>query len=300
MASITAVVSNTSTTDHTIAESIRLAFDSLTRAERQLANTIVENYPVSGLGSITQVAEKSGVSSPTIVRMVKKLGFKGFPEFQTELRRELEAKIAGPIAKHDTWAQKAPDSHILNRFAEAVIGNIRQSLGQIETETFDATCNLLSNTRYPLYIVGGRITRALADYLFLHMQVIRRGVTHIQPISNSWPHYFLDIQQGDVLVIFDIRRYENSTLKLAEIAHERGAQIILFTDQWRSPVEKYSKYCFSAKIVVPSAWDSTVELLLLVETFVAAVQELTWPETRGRMEDLEDMFDRTRFFRKFT
>lgn len=284
----------------TIADSIGKAFGSLTRAERQLANTIVENYPVSGLGSITQVAEKAGVSSPTIVRMVKKLGFKGFPEFQAELRRELEARISGPITKHDNWVQKAPDSHILNRFTDAVIENIRQSLSQIETESFDATCKLLSDTDHPLFIIGGRITRALADYLFLHMQVIRKNVTHIQPISNSWPHYFLDIKRGDVLVIFDIRRYENSTLKLAEIAHEKGAQIILFTDQWHSPIEKFSSFCFSAKIVVPSAWDSTVELLLLVETFIAAVQELTWPETRTRMEELEDMFDRTRFFRKFT
>ena len=288
------------TNTNTIADAINQAFHSLTRAERQLANKILENHPVSGLGTITQIAEKSGVSPPTIVRMVKKLGFKGFPQFQTELRRELEAKIAGPIAKHDNWAQKAPDSHILNRFAEAVIDNIRQSLSQIETETFDASCKLLSETRHSLYIIGGRITRALADYFFLHMQVIRKDVTHIQPISNSWPHYFLDIKKGDVLVIFDVRRYENSTLKLAEMGHERGAQIILFTDQWRSPVEKFSKYCFSAKIVVPSAWDSTVELLLLVETFIAAIQELTWPETRARMEELEDMFDRTRFFRKFT
>ncbi len=285
---------------NTIADAINQAFHSLTRAERQLANKILENHPVSGLGTITQIAEQSGVSPPTIVRMVKKLGFKGFPQFQTELRRELEAKIAGPIAKHDNWAQKAPDSHILNRFAEAVIDNIRQSLSQIETETFDASCKLLSETRHSLYIIGGRITRALADYFFLHMQVIRKDVTHIQPLSYSWPHYFLDIKKGDVLVIFDIRRYENSTLKLAEMGHERGAQIILFTDQWRSPVEKFSKYCFSAKIVVPSAWDSTVELLLLVETFIAAIQELTWPETRARMEELEDMFDRTRFFRKFT
>ena len=132
------------------------------------------------------------------------------------------------------------------------------------------------------------------------MQVIRKGVTHIQPISNSWPHYFLDIKQQDVIVIFDIRRYENSTLKLAELAHEKGARIILFTDQWRSPVSQYACQVFSAKIAVPSAWDSTVELLLLVETFIAAVQELTWPDTRKRMEELEDMFDRTRFFRKFT
>ncbi len=135
----------------TVADSIRQHFDSLTRAERQLANTILENYPVSGLGSITQVAENLAVSSPTVLRMVKKLGFKGFPEFKIELRRELETKIAGPIAKHDTWAQRAPDSHILNRFAEAVIDNIRNSLGQIETKTFDASCKLLANTRHHLH-----------------------------------------------------------------------------------------------------------------------------------------------------
>ena len=63
----------------TIADSLGKAFGSLTRAERQLANTINENYPVSGLGSITQVAEKAGVSSPTIVRMVKKTGLQRLP-----------------------------------------------------------------------------------------------------------------------------------------------------------------------------------------------------------------------------
>ena len=103
-----------------------------------------------------------------------------------------------------------------------------------------------------------------------------------------------------MLVIFDVRRYENSTLKLAEMAAERGAKIILFTDQWRSPVSKFADHCFSSKIVVPSAWDSSVTTTLLLETVIAAVQERTWSETRSRMEALEDMFDRTKFFRKFT
>ena len=33
---------------------------------------------------------------------------------------------------------------------------------------------------------------------------------------------------------------------------------------------------------------------------IAAVQEANWSKTRKRMENLEVMFDRTRFFRKFT
>ena len=180
----------------TIADRIQSKFGSLTRAERQLAHSILENYPVSGLGTITTMAQNAQVSTPTVARMVRKLGYKGFPEFQAELRRELEAKISNPIAKHETWAEKAPVGHILNRFTEAVIDNIRQSLRQIETKTFDDSCALLADTNRLIFIVGGRITRAWADYFFLHMQVIRKGVTHIQSISNAWPHYLLDIRRG--------------------------------------------------------------------------------------------------------
>ncbi|HIC80352.1 MAG TPA: MurR/RpiR family transcriptional regulator, partial [Kiloniellaceae bacterium] len=53
----------------TVAERIRGHFESLTRAERQLANTMLANYPVSGLGSITAVSESAGVSTPTVARM---------------------------------------------------------------------------------------------------------------------------------------------------------------------------------------------------------------------------------------
>ncbi len=283
----------------TIAERLQAKFDSLTRAERQLANLILENYPVSGLGSITAMASNADVSTPTVARMVQKLGYSGFPEFQAELRKELEAKISGPIAKHDTWAGQAPDGHILNRFTDSVIGNIRQTLGQIDPNDFDAICTLLADPERRVFVVGGRITRALADYLFLHLQVIRRNVTLIQSISNAWPHYLLDVDAGDVVVIFDVRRYENSTLKLAEMAHDRGAEIVLVTDQWRSPVHKLAKHTLSSRIEVPSAWDSNVVSMLLLETVLAAIQTLTWEETRDRMEGLEDMFDRSKFFRKF-
>ncbi len=284
----------------TISERLQAKFDTLTRAERQLADAIMENYPVSGLGSITSVAEKAGVSTPTVARLVQKLGFKGFPEFQKQLRKELEAKISGPIAKHDKWAGDAPDAHILNRFTDAVMHNIKKSLAQIDPATFDEACKLLADEKRTIYVVGGRITRALADYFFLHMQVIRPNITLIQSISNAWPHYLLNVKQGDVIVIFDVRRYENSTLKLAEMAADKGATIILMTDQWISPINKLTGLVFGSRIVVPSAWDSSVTSMLLLETILAEVQELIWPDTRSRMQELEDMFDETKFFRKFT
>ncbi len=284
----------------TISDRIQRKLDDLTRAERQLAHSILENYPASGLGPLSALARDANVSVPTVARMVQKLGFKGYPEFQAELREELRAKVKNPIAKHDTWADGAPSGHMLNRFTDAVIDNIRHTLGQIDPDAFDAACALVADQERRLCIVGGRITHVLAEYLFLHMQVIRPNVTHIQSTSNAWPHYLLDTKDSDVFVIFDMRRYENNTLKLAQMAQEQGAKIVLFTDQWRSPVHQIADISFSGRIVVPSAWDSLGTTLLLVETMISSVQNLNWHDTKARMEELEGMFDQTKLFRKFT
>lgn len=284
----------------TISDIIQHRLDDLTRAERQLAHSILENYPASGLGPLAALAKDANVSVPTVARMVHKLGFKGYPEFQAELREELKAKVQNPIAKHDTWAEGAPSEHMLNRFTDAVIDNIRHTLGQIEPAMFDEACALIADKNRHLYIVGGRITHTLAEYLFLHMQVIRPNVTHIQSTSNAWPHCLLNVSAGDVFVIFDMRRYENNTLKLAEMADEKGAKLVLFTDQWRSPIHRLTHISFGSRIVVPSAWDSVATTLLLVETLISSVQNLNWTETKARMEELEQMFDQTKLFRKFT
>ena len=283
----------------TVSEILGNKLSVLTRAERQLADAILANYPVSGLGSITELAETAAVSTPTVARMVQKLGFKGYAEFQSALRKELEDVVSNPIKKRETWVSSAPDEHVLNRFTKEVTENIRRTLDQIDPRTFDAVCSLIADPQRRIYVMGGRITQTIASYLYLHLQMIRPNVTLIPSNSNAWPHYVLDIDKGDGLVIFDIRRYENSTQTLAEVAHERGAEIVLFTDQWRSPVQSFAQHTISARIEVPSAWDSSIASMLLVEAVIASVQEMSWEQTRGRTVALEEAFDRTGLFRKF-
>jgi DNA-binding MurR/RpiR family transcriptional regulator len=253
---------------------------------------------MSALGSITTIAEQAGVSTPTVVRMVRKLGFKGFPDFQTHIHEELETTLSNPIAKHDRWANDAPDTHILNRFAEATIANLRETLSGIGTSDFDRARDLLKDLRNHVYIVGGRITKSLAEYLFTHCQVIRPNVTLIAPTPSTWPHYALNMKSRDVLIIFDIRRYEREIETLSRIAVERGVRTLLFTDQWKSPVAKSATVVFRVKTEVPSAWDSSVVTMFVVETLIEAIQNSVWKITRDRMRDLEDLLETSQLFRK--
>lgn len=271
----------------------------MTRSETQLADVILDDYPIAGLGSITELAEKAAVSTPTVGRMVQKLGFPGYASFQAALRSELGEMISNPIAKHDVWRSELPEEHILNRYTRQALENQRSTVEQISPREFDAFCRLLADDQRRIFVSGGRITGTLAQYLYLHLQMIRPNV-RLVPAAASWPHDLLDIREGDVLVAFDVRRYENSTLLMAQMAHEHGAQVALFTDQWRSPIHRLAHHCFTGRIVVPSAWDSSLSLLMLVECAIAAVQEDLWESVQTRTRALESAFDRTKLFRKFT
>ncbi|CAG0960692.1 HTH-type transcriptional regulator HexR [Rhizobiaceae bacterium] len=285
-------------TDTTVQDTIRASFERLTPSERQLAQALTSHYPMSALGSITTIAQQAGVSTPTVVRMVRKLGFKGFPDFQARIHEELETTLSTPIAKHDRWANDAPDAHILNRFAEATIANLRETLSGIRTSDFDHARDLLKDLRNHVYIVGGRITKSVAEYLFTHCQVIRPNVTLIAPTPSTWPHYALNMKAGDVLVIFDIRRYEREIETLNRIAAERGMHTILFTDRWKSPVTKTATVVFRVETEVPSAWDSSVVMLFVVEALIEALQSSAWKTTRDRMKDLEGLLETSQLFRK--
>ncbi|MEO3413359.1 MurR/RpiR family transcriptional regulator [Roseovarius sp. CAU 1744] len=284
----------------TVRELIREHYAALTQSERKFANCLLENYPAAGLASITIVAENAGVSTPTVARMVQKLGFKGYPHFHKSLLKELQAKVSGPTQRRDNWASDAPETHMLNRFSQAVTQNLEQTFSNVDTDRFDAAVKRLADTNGRLYVVGGRITRALADYAFTHFQAIRQRVTHMTSSSATWPHYVLDMVEGDTLLMFDVRRYETNLQNLAKLAAARGVTVILITDQWASPVAAQAEFTFNCWVEIPSAWDSNISTMMLLEALIAATQEEKWPETRDRYERLDELFDVTRLFRKFS
>lgn len=283
----------------TVRELIRKHYASLTQSERKFAQAILDNYPVAGLASITIVAQSAEVSTPTVARTVQKLGFKGYPQFHQALREELEAKVSGPTQRRDNWTSEVPEGHMLNRFSEAVTNNLGQTLSNLDTEAFDQAVDHLADTKGRLYVVGGRITRALADYAFTHFQAVRQRVTHMTSSSATWPHYVLDMVEGDTLLMFDVRRYETSLQRLAELARARGVYVVLLTDQWGSPIAEVADQKFNCWVEIPSAWDSNISTMMLLEAMIAATQEKSWDETRARYERLDDLFDLTRLFRKF-
>lgn len=278
----------------TIAERIRLGTSKLTPAEHRLAHALLSNYPVAGLSSITEFAKTARVSTPTALRLAKKLGFTGFPAFQAALRGEVQAQLQDPIARHQRWSKDAPDAHVLNRFAAAVMENLRGSLKLVDHRSFDRIADLIADLSHAVHIVGGRITMPLAEYFHTHLHMIRPQVNLVPGQPAAWPQYLLNMKRADVLIAFDVRRYDPRLAEFASLAHERKIRIVLFTDQWMSPIAGIAAHAFPLRIDAPSGWDSNVATLFMIEALIADIVDRRWPETEERVRELEGITGRLR------
>lgn len=256
----------------------------MTPNERRAAHRLLADYPVAGLTTVAEFGEAAGVSGPTVLRMVAKLGFDSYGSFQRALRAELAARLATPLMK---GGDAAIGDDRLGRFAEASIANIRETAANVARDEFEAVVRLLSEPSRGVHVLGGRFTDPIADYMVAHLRVLRPDVRRIEGNAMHRIDQLLDVARRDVVIIFDIRRYADDIGAFATSAAERGAMVALITDQWLSPVSRVARHVLPAHVVAPSVWDSSAGLLLLVEALLSAVAHKLGHGARERLTAIE-------------
>lgn len=271
-----------------IAEEIRRLFETLTPTERKVGRVLLANYPVAGLETIAQLALRADVSGPTVLRLISKLGYDSYTAFQTALRDELEIRLQSPLVRHDP-AQLQGDNDFLVSYAGRVAQLMQETVAHLPRVEFDGVVELLGERKNRIWLLGGRLTDPLAAYLCHHLKVVRADVVQLRGVPSSWADSLVDMGKHDVLVIFDIRRYWDGALHIAEMAAQRKVSVLLFTDQWLSPVARVARFTLAAHTAGPSGWDSNTPLMLLVDAVIAALNTRHWGAISNRLQEVEAM-----------
>ena len=272
---------------HSVAACIRAGLGRLTATERRPALTLLASYPVAGLETVAQFARRAKVSGPTILRLVQKLGFQNYPDFQQALRDELELRVQTPLSKAPPGAGQPPDGDFLATYVRAMIGNIEGSIADVSRAEFEGAVALLADPRRRVLLIGGRFTGSLALHLYFHLRELRPRVELVGGQTATWAEHLLDLGRGDVLVVFDIRRFQDDVVAFAREAAGTGARVVLFTDAWVSPIAAVAAHVFAMRTSMPSSWESFAALSALVEALIARIHERRWDDSRQRMERLE-------------
>jgi DNA-binding MurR/RpiR family transcriptional regulator len=275
----------------TVAERLRLQLGELTPAERKVARTLMADYPVAGLDPIARLSAASGVSAPTVVRLVSKLAFGSYADFQQSLKSEVSARLSSPLEMHA--GREVARGDALRRTELAVCGGIRSSFARLPQGEFEHAVRLLAEPRRGVTLIGGRFSSMLAEYLAAHLRILRPRVQMISAAGADRMSSVLDAGRRDVLVAFDYRRYQHDTVRLAATAKEQGATVIAFTDPYLSPLAAHADVILTSSVQSPSPFGALTPAVALVEAIIAALVDRLGDAPVARMARYDALHDGT-------
>lgn len=266
----------------TVAERLRLRLGELTHAERKVARALMADYPVGGLDPVAKLAAAAGVSPPTVVRLVAKLGFDGYAEFQQSLKSEVSVRLSSPLQMHAERPGAASEG-ALPRAERLLCDGIRSSFARLPPGEFEQAVRLLADPRRSVTLIGGRFSTMLAEYLAAHLRILRPRVQVLSAAGPDRVSSMLDVGRRDVLVAFDYRRYQHDTVRLAMTAKDRGATLVAFTDPYLSPLAARADVILTSSVASPSPFDALTPAVALVEAMITALVDRLGDAPRSRM-----------------
>lgn len=262
----------TSAHEHRVVARVETLLPDLSAREGRVAQTLLSNYPMAGLKTVAELAEQSGVSTATVLRFVKRLGFAVYADFQAALRADLEITLQSPLIRFATAApeQHGTDGSFFTRYAGVVIAHLNAVQRSVPAAEFEAAVDCLCDLKRDIYVLGGRYSSSVGRYLVDLLKASRARVHYVDGQTQKWPHHLLDFNKSSVLVVIDIRRYQRDVVAFATLAHERGATVILLSDQWHSPVARVANHLIAFPVSSPSVFDSLAVGVVVVEALVGA------------------------------
>lgn len=218
-----------------ILKSLSAQLDSLTAADRQIAQFIID-HPNEMLGmSSAALAEATGRSQSSVVKFSQKLGYAGYQQLKLAVNKAkaLEWQAPGGVI-HGTI--DASDSYmtILQKLIGSKLLSMRETSAVNNEHTIDATMEALGNARKILLAGVGASSLVARDFSYkllkLGRSVLMDSDSHIQ-ISNASA-----LNGADVLLALSHSGRSLETLRIAELAKRRGAKVISVTGLQPNPL----------------------------------------------------------------
>lgn len=263
---------------------------TLTPAEKRVARVLLGNYPVAGLQTLVDVARMASTSHPTVLRLIRKLGFSSYPEFQGALRSEVERQYKIP------WSRPLPSKTdsanfgvALQSLKDAMMHNIETFTATVPKSEIHASAKKCLECSGRIYVVGADMAQPLADHLYRFIRLATGNVERLDSSPDQFAHALQEINRKDVVCAIHMPRYDIGIQKFAEKAVEKGASLILFTDDILSPLAVRADHVMSAPINVPSMFDSYVVTMMQMEIMLFFMINLN-PKAFKSRNDLSDSY----------
>ena len=244
---------------------------------QQIAEFVLDHPTEVALGTVAEVAERSGVPPSAIVRFAHALGFGGFTEMQQVFRSRLVAGVA-PSYKARLARMKHEEKSILGRKPAAVLGRfVAEAQSALVTlsqsahaRELDAATAILAKAR-DIYLLGLGGSFPVATHLAYVLRKLGRRVVLLDGIGGSIREQSHPAGTDDALVAISFRNYYPDTARLFPELVARGVPAISITDSLLSPIVEGAKVVFEIQDMPEPALRTLVAPMCLVQALAISL-----------------------------
>ena len=174
---------------HGISQRIKERFHTLTLTMQQVAKYIIYNTENLNNISAREIAEQTKVSTATVIRTVKALGYDDYHSFKVDIsnllsddKRALRNFINTTTLVEDDW---------LNKHFEQESENILRSSDNISQTEIDLAAELLLNANH-IYTAGWRLGTSVSNHLQFTLKYMLGNAANIpQGLAPDYATYFI-------------------------------------------------------------------------------------------------------------
>ncbi|PLW75348.1 MurR/RpiR family transcriptional regulator [Cohaesibacter celericrescens] len=215
-----------------LGELIKQNSTKLTDADTRILNVLVSDPVRAALENGKEVSSRAGVHPTSAIRLARRLGFKGYPDFRAYLQTNLIERgedFEHASARMAARLVRAEESGLLASILDGEIAALEQIRNAVSDADIRSFSRVLQTSRR-IFVFGAGHAQALSH--LISRRLTRSGYD-TEDLSNQMDHFperLVSITSEDVIWLNCFRRPSRVVLEIRKIAQARGAKVLALTD----------------------------------------------------------------------
>ncbi len=223
-----------------VIQNIRNNYDQMFSAEKKVADYILENPESAVMANVSELANLSGVSDATIIRMCKHIGYQGFYQMKIKLSNDLGRST---VKKNLLNSDKKPNT--VQGLFELFSRNLKNIADNLNLELLLECARMIKNSKRVHIAAAGNTAPIASD---LGFRLGRFGIKTTYSLIAEYYLNHISLAEKDEMVIGITRSGSSKqVLQALELAKQKGLKTIVITGTECSPVAKFADYTLLTK-----------------------------------------------------
>jgi len=275
-------------TSNSVITTILNKLDSLTPKGRIIGNYITQNPTKAVFMTIKELADACKTSEATVIRFIDSCGYKGYGDFQQNLKGFLDTGLS-LLERGDLQGINKPGINRLNNVVLDELSNLQHLYETIDIKKLEEVVNTISENS-TIFVTGSRLSYTFSYFLGWSLSRIRKGVHTIKGSDTTSIDLLANAPEKSLVIMIATTRYPNELIKLARFIRREGHTLLVITDNNMCPMIQFAQHFLQVPINSIAYIGNTSNMMCTIKYIVQEIASRQGEALEEHQKKLEQVY----------